>query len=357
MAISLGAFFLLFLASFAKPDTILNNPVNARIIFVILLAIVSVNVVFRDVSTGDTQLYVDRLLDLQHLSYSEARFSYPGDPLFLLLQWIIAKITTTPYVFLAIAWTVFVLSLMNLLNQLFSNPWQKLVVFFSFSMFPFFYSLATNVIRQGLAVSLLLIVLSYYLTGEKNRRWKFFFLLAASCLFHWSAVPFALLLLVLHRFDFKLRTFIIVWLTSAIVFFTNAQQVLLRPLLPYIPKLEAYQSYSFQLTYSNGSNRLDFFLFSTLWIACAIIAARVFSDSMYTKLVKVYIGYNTVFLLMGFIPFSDRIALYSWFLIPLIVWIPILKAKNYSAFIVSSMLIVTLVVGIFSNSIMYHRLF
>ncbi len=35
-------------------------------------------------------------------------------------------------------------------------------------------------------------------------------------------------------------------------------------------------------------------------------------------MIKVYVAWNTVFLLFGFVAFSSRIALYSWLLFPFI---------------------------------------
>jgi hypothetical protein len=53
-------------------------------------------------------------------------------------------------------------------------------------------------------------------------------------------------------------------------------------------------------------------------------------DPRYAELVKYYVAWNCVYLLFGFVAFADRLAGYSWFLVPILVWFPVLKREKYS---------------------------
>ncbi|MCB2339602.1 EpsG family protein [Clostridium estertheticum] len=353
MLISITVLFLMLLISIAKPNTILNNKYNSRVILFILFYIVSINVISRDFSAlSDAGVYVTSFLNMHNQGLSNMFIQHSSDPLFSLIMWVISRVTVSHFVFFAILWFIFIFAFLKAFSIILL-PNQELLVFFSFTMYYFFYSIATNVLRQGLSISFLFIVLSYYLTEQEKKKTTLFLLLCA-CLFHWSAVPFAAILLIFRRINIKIRTLLIVWVLSAFAYLTNIQQTILIPLLQYIPKLSLYLT--FRNFYGNGVNRLDFLLFSSIWVLFIMVIKGKFNvTSQYNKLIKVYIAFNTVFLLMGFIPFSDRIGLYSWMLVPLIVWLPIFNTKKFRPFLILTVLIIFLLVGIFSGEINYYK--
>lgn len=353
MVISITAFCLMFLITTTRPNTVVNNSINSRVLTCIFIFIVSISVIFREYSPlSDTGLYVRRFIYLNNTELMDMFQNHSFDPLFSLLIWTISQTNSSPVLFLGVVWVIFLMAFLRFLAKILT-PTQVLLVFFSYTMFYFFYSLSTNILRQGLATSLILIVLGYYLSNEE--KWfKSMFILFCASLFHWSAIPFCVILLILKKIAIKTRTLLIIWVLSALAYITNLQHAILNPLLPYVPKFEHYQT--LDNFYRGGVNRLDFLIFSFIWIIFMLFANKIFGwDSKYNKLLKVYIAFNSVFLLMGFIPFSDRIGIYSWILIPIIIWLPIFRLKKLKGIGISTTIIIFIIVGIATGVIDYYN--
>ncbi len=189
-----------------------------------------------------------------------------------------------------------------------------------------FFAHGVNTLRAGFALSLLLIAFS--------RKRKVFF------------VVFALLSLSVHKtMLIPLSAFLIakylknpkiclgVWALFLIVSAINIPLIsnTLQLFMGVDERVETYLFSGGDTEYKVGF-RWDFLIYSLMPIAigCFYIFKKKFQDDNYIRLVNTYLLANAIWLLMIRMPFSDRTAYLSWFLIPVIVLYPLLKEKFFS---------------------------
>lgn len=344
--------FVAMLVAVGRPHTILNNDLIGRALIAATLAAMSIAVVLRE-QVSDTPVY------LQLYQYSASHDLGTSiqasiyDRFWTILQWALSQVSSSGYVLLGVVWLLLILGLMRLLSRLFT-PWQVALVLFSYASYPFLYTYAAGAVRQGVAIGLILLAMSYSFNSGKTS-WSSLSSLAIAVMFHWSAAPFALIVILLEKTKVRLRHLVWAWCALALLFVTGLQGILLSPLLPYIPKLDSYTSYDALVQYSR-INRLDFLLFSGFFVVISLLLYRFYyTGTEYGQMIKYYIAWNCVFLAFGFVTFSDRLAGYSWFLIPILVWFPVLKRERYSVLSVVGLVALSIAVGVFAGTLKYFR--
>ncbi|TKG98976.1 EpsG family protein [Peribacillus simplex] len=340
------------LISSSPPNTIINNRHNARIILFCLVILYGFEVANFEFSMtkDDMHVYVSEFHAYHQITLSEAFSISNKEPLFTFYQWTLAQISISPLFFQSSIYVLFISIFLFALRKIFL-PWHLLLVFFSYLTFFLFFNYITNVIRQGIAISLLVTGICSLLSQKRNNV-TFYISLILAPLFHATSLPFSLVLILQKKFKLNLKFLIFVWVASALLFLTNLNSKILGRLTPYMPSLEEYNSANVMASY-NGVNRIDFLLFSAFWIVFAVIVKNywVKHNDVYEKMINIYTMFNIIFLLLGFVAFSDRIASYSWFLIPLLIWIPAFKLKKYNSFVYPIILLLFLTVGFITGSI------
>src|SRR5699024_3214728 len=134
-----------------------------------------------------------------------------------------------------------------------------LFVFVSYITYFIFFSYVLNVMRQGLAISFL--ILSISLSIKNKGKIKFYISLMTVPLLHSSALPLSLAILFLKWFNIKVRTILIIWFIAIVLFITNLNITIFSVL--QLKQIETYTSIEALERYS-AVNRLDFLLFSVL---------------------------------------------------------------------------------------------
>ncbi|EPI8665623.1 O3 family O-antigen polymerase, partial [Escherichia coli] len=82
--------------------------------------------------------------------------------------------------------------------------------------------------------------------------------------------------------------------------------------------------------------RVDFFLFSLAPVLIIFINRTLVIKDRYIKMIALsYLYFNSIYNIMSFIPFSDRVAAYSWCLSPIILLWSALKCRS-SIYMLSS---------------------
>ncbi|CAH1194597.1 hypothetical protein PAECIP111892_01757 [Paenibacillus auburnensis] len=352
MVIPLVAAALLIPMTYSNKQSLLNSKYQANMLIWVMLLVVSINIIFRDFSYIDTGTYTYDFSSMTSYTLKETfLYNSTNEPLFVIVSWIVAHFTENPRIYLAVLWVVFIVPFYLSLNRMY-KPWQVAVIIFSYLNFGFFYSYSSNVLRQGISIAFIILSLSYYLMGQKNK--KPYVFLTVGCLFHWTGISAAVAVILLIKTNIKLRYLLGFWMLSALLYVTNLNAKLVAPFAGIIPKFDVYSSTSALQAYSNQTNRLDFLLFSAVWVAIGIVLYYFFyREDEYLRIIKAYIVLNSLFVLCGFLAFSDRIAAYSWFLIPLLIWHPIVKAKKYSWIMAAVVMILFLVVGFYTDTIKY----
>ena len=180
-----------------------------------------------------------------------------------------------------------------------------LVLMFSFP------NMYCNVIRSGLAMPLMLIS-SYYLFERRVDKMLFWGITAVLC--HQSVViPIAFLLLITYFNKIKMLWYYILYI---IVGFLSIMGVGIHNLLAgfNINRMSTYLTGG--TDYSIGF-RPDFFVFNTFFIL-VFICFRKSGIKYYDYYLKFFILNSLLFFMWFHIPYSDRIGLFSWTIIPIL---------------------------------------
>lgn len=341
-----------FLISSVKPNTIINNRYNSRAIVlglsILLIFKISISQYSDD---SDMAIYLRDLSLLKDFSFSEMiHYSY-REPFFKTVEWVLSKITDSATVVRMSFCLLFLLFFFKSLNKIFL-PWQVLIVLFTYLNFIFLYSYLTVAIRQGLSIALILLSISYFLIEQRK---KAYFTLLISTLFHWSSIPIVIMIIVFRLHNLQTKKLIYIWILSIILYLTNLNMKIFTGFSSYFQKLELYTSDRSFSVYG-GANRLDFLLFSAFWLILALFLMRFIKmeNNTYERILNFYIINNIYFLLLGFIAYSDRLAVYSWFLIPLLVWYPIFHSKKYKPIWALAINLVVFCIGIFTGILEFY---
>lgn len=188
----------------------------------------------------------------------------------------------------------------------------------------FFWALGTNVLRTGIGLSFMLLGISFH----KELRYELFFF-ALSILFHLSFIlPVGAWLLFSYT-QIKIEYVVGIWIFFMILAWLNIDG--LNRLLQFVHASNVNDRISGYLT-SNKVNyrtgfRFDFVAFSLFFgVAGYFLHTWLYTDKFYDTILKSYILINAFFLLTMNIPFSDRFAVLSWVLIPVICTYPLIKS-------------------------------
>ncbi|NDK33004.1 EpsG family protein [Nesterenkonia haasae] len=250
------------------------------------------------------------------------------EPAFLMFNWIIGLFTRDMMVFFTVTAIVCNLLLILALWMVLGSGWQAAVVFFATFCFGFFIDYSSFLLRQGLSISFLLLGLALVLRNA--RLLKVIALLTVGVLFHWSALPAAVIILLVKLVRWRAEVVLGLWVLASVTYLTGMNARLAGPLGSSIEQVETYADPELAVDYLGGTNRPVFWLLSAVPLIFAYVAARTvkFLPSWYAKLFTAYVLLNCYFLLLGFVYFNDRLAAYSWSLIPLLVCIPLLAFQG-----------------------------
>lgn len=185
---------------------------------------------------------------------------------------------------------------------------------------PFFFSMQVNILRHGLAAPFLLLA---YCLFEDKRYFCFAIFACLSVFFHWSSAYF-LALLPLTRLSVKKLLYVVVGLS--VLYLSQISGILVEFVsgkLGFGAWYRDSSEFGVGSFYQSGV-RYDFWLFSFFFISLAFfISAKAGAKGVSLKFMLLYF---VPFLLMGFVAFSDRLLVYLWFLIPLIISASVLIA-------------------------------
>lgn len=195
----------------------------------------------------------------------------------------------------------------------------------SFSSFGFL-AYGTNTIRAGFALSLLLIALSF------NKKIFYFILFGALAVLSHKSMALPLLVFFLTRFYNNSKGYFRVWFLTFVISIINVGFIVAffeNALGSFDDRSSSYFASQTTIVYKSGF-RLDFIIYSVVPIALGyyyIVILKI-RDLFYIRLYNTYILVNAVWLIVIRMPFTDRIAYLSWFLIPFILLYPPLKYRQ-----------------------------
>jgi len=350
--LTLYCFALLWtlLTALMRKNTYLLNSHTSHFMMLYLSGVLWLALLLDEVFvSGDIERVARELFLYSYISLTEAFSASSREPGFFLLQWITAQISTESLYFYAFFYLIFIVVFFMALRNIF-DKWQLAFVFLTYVNLFIFHDYIEHAIRQGLAIAFLMLAIAYLKT---NRIKRYYFLLGVSPLMHLSGVIGVSLALAKK---IKVNALVIVWLTAVILLFLGVWE----QLIPEITEptflnsyIEEFSSPTKIRAYEGGTHRIDFLLFSGFWILFGLLAHRYImkDDYFYEMILKAYLSFNTVFVVLAFLAYSNRTAAYSWFLIPIIVWLPVFRMKKYQKQLSFFVLVVSFLAGLLMGSL------
>ena len=319
-----ASFIALILATQLDTKKINLNKIST--FFCIVLAVIICCIVgFRDYEVGtDT---------INYYNYNWIR-NFPPDSKAELLFYLIIDLVKR----LKGSYTIFLITISIIFYLFFTCSFKVIakvfnanlyLIFFAFISFFFATSLATNIIRQGLALSILTFAYSLYLSYDSVTK-KYFLskilpLLVISFLIHTTSIipilTILILIVVKNKLDIK---YLFLLYTAGIVL--SAANL---GILTVAPFLKEFMGDDRRMTYLRDSSstynvgfKPQFVMFNTLFLVLSIFIKDKISDyklkSKYNLSLKYYILMSFLFFMAFQIPYSDRWGLFSWIIIPIL---------------------------------------
>lgn len=316
---AIPVFFLFFVSSLIYLRANKVNSLDAMYVVVHSLLFVIFSVTFfgfRDSGLGsDTEMYERYYNELSGLTFLDAIFYNRFEPGFSLYTYILSAFENVSVYFVGVALFQAVL-FMWAAGKMFD---RKLYVLFLLALLslPFYINLSVNIIRQGLAMPLVLLATLCLINNERG---KFVTYIIVASIFHYSALIF-IMLLFLYRQRWPLKLYIFSWLCVVVFSALDLFKFMTFYVLDMAGFGEKFNAIFFQSkldSYQTGF-RVDFFLFSLLPFLMLFVVRRGMRWNLSSKvpeLFKVYAVMNAVFIAVFFAPHSDRVGIYSWMMIP-----------------------------------------
>lgn len=307
--------------------------VNSRVtvgIGVVVLSVMAVVAVATAEGASDRQLYMQqwRILETSPTPRVQGVLD-DADLLFNSFLWVLARVAPVSEVILYGVVAAAVVGAYVLASRLLLPGWATLGALFTVLALGLVASYSGVAIRQGLAVAVLLVAVALYVTGRASPL-RLAALAVVAGLFHWSALPIGLAVAVMRVRTPGVRVLLGVWLVLAVAYLQGWNQLLLDRLGLYGAAVQSYSSdVAFDAYLGGQGGRVDFLLASAAMVVVALVGRRMMpADPQHARLTAAFLVFNCAFLLAGFVAFSDRIAAYSWFLAPWLLWLPMTRVKD-----------------------------
>ncbi|MBL4745964.1 MAG: EpsG family protein [Flavobacteriaceae bacterium] len=264
---------------------------------------------------ADTLGYMYKYVEYcQYQSIDELPIDLSSDIFFMFTQYLFSRYFSYTIFFLFISvfihFSVYkVVALFVKKDKVYDIQIYFIFLFCALFSFP---SLHSNILRNGLGVSFLLISLGYWYNSRIL--YSIFFGVMAVFFHKTTLIPIAILVF-LSNVNIRRNILIVLYFMSALISFLK----LGINNLPFIQSTEYDRARLYldaTVNYYRTGFRVDFFLFNTMFLLIFLFF-RV-RDKRLNILLNYYLIASSLFFLWFQIPFSDRIGLYSWLAIPII---------------------------------------
>jgi hypothetical protein len=243
---------------------------------------------------------------------------------FALYSFIIKQIIDDSAIYFTITAIIYVSGYFVFANRFIARSYVPFLLITCFCSLGF-PAYAVNTIRGGLALSLLLVAISY------NKKQVLFIALSVFAISCHKSVLLPLIGFIMAGFYKKPKPYEYFWLLCLFVSFLNIGFIS-NPVLGLLENsddrfIDYFNDYA--LERYNAGFRLDFVIYS----AIPILVGRYYiyklkiEDAFYLRIFNTYLFANGIWLLVIRMAFTDRLAYLSWFLLPFILVYPILKNK------------------------------
>lgn len=270
---------------------------------------------------GDFLGYVKALAQVKHFGISgTTAIGFDGG--FRVFLAGVAALSTDAWVLKAIVALLIIVNFSLAATRL-HPPGAAVIVVFGLSLFPFVPNYAANTLRQGLAISFILLAVAL-VVSRTGSAWAPGASCALALLMHTSSAIPALIIAAVYFGRAPWKAVVGIWLTLAALFLTGLNDAILGGLVARAGRYALYLDAQSLRAYGGGTNRFDFFAITACICVLAVWhrhRARHLSPAQHeraNKMAVITLLFSSYFLALGFVPYSDRLAAYSWFLAPVL---------------------------------------
>lgn len=318
---------------------------------IILYVIISVMwlwlvLVFRE-PAGDPRRYINIFNSIAELDFIDL-FGYHDLPFgFALLNWVSALICTDAVFYLTITYCFCLVPLYFAFRERFDRV-DASILMMLYLLYPFYLSGLGNVIKQGIASGFMLWGMTCLLDRDDPREIKGILLISISVLFHsafWISVVAIVTWFLFYRkkhLNWALGTLLVCILMAA----TEVNEVVFDFIVPrevveqlgfgiYLDSEYRLNGRVILLGYITGF-RLDFAIFTVAPLIVVLYFAFKSGVIVNNEMVKVYCLLSSSYFLLCYIPYADRLAAFSWVIIPYFIYFSLSKSifKGFLNYIV-----------------------
>lgn len=205
-----------------------------------------------------------------------------------------------------------------------------IAIIFLFTAFSF-WSYATNTIRNGMATSIAMLGLSFFIRNKKEIFIGYALLIVAtlthkSCMLIIIATTLALFL---RNTKINISFWLICIVLSLI--FQEQIKIIFSNIIPD-ERMQSYVNTNVSLEkFSKVGVRWDFILYSAfpIFLGWVVISINKITNKTYLFILHTYIFANSFWVLINTIAYSDRFAYLSWFLYPILIVYPLCKFRIF----------------------------
>lgn len=281
-------------------------------------------------AVSDSGVYYHFFLILKALDVSDAVEYARFESLYTILNWLLRRLGDSSQFFFASILSLYMGGFVFAAHKVVGKSGAAFLVY-SYALFPTFLYYGHNTIRQGLALVALLLGYAYL---RKGSRYAYGWLLLAP-LWHGSAWVAVAVAAVHELMCYRVKSERIRWgLVSAalglsiILAAENFSQQISLALPELVPAVgdRSYYLLADGASFYRTGLRFDFFIFTALPLATALILRRRAPTLSYSGSgwwLSLYLSLSCIYFWFSFIPYADRLAAFSWFLIPLIVFLQV----------------------------------
>ena len=294
----------------------MNSPLLVVLLFLFAALIIGFTpVIF--IGWGDRANYAIQFLAFVH----DRQFEAWGGRDYGFTTWMMLLTPLRQYTYFFVVTAFVYVGMYLLAAKRISRQYSFLMFLMILSTFQF-YAYGTNTLRAGLAVSILMLALTYY-----RQPTKMYLLMIVALSIHFSMmIPVAAA--IVSKYYNKPRFFFYFWCFCVLLSAVSGSffQTLFLNLGLVEDTRVSYFNVTEQIVYKTGF-RVDFIIYSCVPIVLGALyrIKKGFRDKFYEFIYGTYIIANAFWLLVIRMNFTDRVAYLSWFLYPILLLYPIFK--------------------------------
>lgn len=193
------------------------------------------------------------------------------------------------------------------------------------------FAYSTNTIRNGLAMSLLILAMSYNMVGGLRKRLFGFAFFYFALMTHKTTILPILCFFLAHKISFKQSLYF--WVGSVVLSLIMGNQISnIFMNLGFDDRMDRYLQAEDMTGFKYVGFRWDFLLYSVAPIVLGYVVSikRKIVDSQYSILLVTYVLTNAFWVMVIRAQFSDRFAYLSWFMYPIVLIYPILTMNVWT---------------------------